>query len=189
MVFGYGKEVLIANKPDGYNFRAYLCGRIDQPIDDGKIIAPMDFKTHSYFDGTEKDMFKPHDGIQGYTFGLNEMLPEEYKAKGRSCYHAIIRHISVRYDKDERFKSSEIAYTPGEMAAWLKRQQATFKQIYRVISDLEDITWDTDVCDSWFFSKKCPYKPLHECSTGGREGIIKTFYKIVEPWSHENNGQ
>ena len=168
----------------------YYCGRIDLVVDDGSIIGPMDHKTTSYFDGTEGSGFKPHDGMQGYVYAFQKMLPEELRAQGRTCNSIYINHVSLQTVKDDptgskRFKHSIISYTPAEMEEWRLRQVRTFTDIYRHVILEEPIYWDTERCGSWFGFQDCPYKILHEAAPGSREVIAKSNYVQLEQWSHE----
>ena len=169
------------------NFRAYYCGRIDLVVDDGTIIGPMDHKTTSYFDGSERSKFKPHDGMQGYVYAFQKMLPEPLRAAGRTCSNIYINHISIGYKKDqtERFKHSIISYTPAEMEEWRLRQVRTFTDIYRYIILEEPVYWDTERCGMWYGFTDCPYKVLHEAAPLSRDVIAKSHFVQLEPWSHD----
>jgi hypothetical protein len=186
LTFGHGKEFLLYEFPCVVRF--YYCGRIDQIVDDTVTIGPMDFKTASYFDGTERDGFKPDDGMQGYVAFVQHHLKSKFAAEGRLCNTMIIRHISVRYEKEERFKSSFITYTPVEMAMWHARQIKTFKQIYEALIEDTGFVWNTRACNNGFYYHKCPFKQLHDVSPAYRDGLIKTFYQIQDAWSYDRNG-
>jgi len=187
LTFGRGKEVPIVTTE---LFRGYLCGRLDLIVDDSSTIGPLDFKSASYFDGQEAEQYKPHDGLQGYTYFVNNILSEELKAQGRVCDTIIVRHISVRPDKEQRFKDSYISFTPGQMDAWLQRQQRTYEMIYDVVVLEKPVVWNTDDCDSGFYHRPCPFKIIHNSPAGAREGIIRTYYQISEAWdySRSSNG-
>ena len=182
--FGRNKEVLIGEWNMG---RFYYCGRIDMIVDDSIAIGPMDHKTTSYFDGEERDNFTPDDGMQGYVFSVQRMLGEAFKEQGKVCNTMIINHISVRAPSNgsERFKKSYILYTPLQMDRWQGRQMATFKQIYRVLSGTESVTWDTAKCNNWHH-RKCSYKMLHETAPAFRDGIAAKFYQIKDAWNPYN---
>jgi len=188
--FGRDKRIPICLPRDNYNFRGYLVGRIDLLLDDTTNISPLDFKTTQYFDGFEQEDYKPHEGIQGYVYTGNCLLPEEFKARGRSCNSALIRHVSIRKPSDgsDRFKTSTILYTHQEMATWKNRQEKTFRDIYNALINEEVLTWNTDLCNMWFYNNPCPYLKLHKEPLVEREGIINTFYQIKEGWSPERNG-
>jgi PD-(D/E)XK nuclease superfamily len=170
--------------------RLYYCGRIDLVVDNGVVIGPLDFKTTSYFDGTESNDFKPHDGQQGYVYSAQKMLPEELVKQGRMCNSAMIKHISLTQTSEDttgrdRFKTTIKSYTPAEMEEWRLRQVATFTAIYRHVILEEPIWWNTDVCGSWFYFQDCPYKQLHNLPPMSRSSLDGNLYKIGEAWSHE----
>lgn len=188
--FGHNKEVPILNWHPEYQMRAYYCGRIDLIIDDTETIGPMDHKTTAFFDGKEREQFKPHDGMQGYCYAVQHILKNKLQELGRTSNTTIINHVSIRPEEDagNRFKRSFIQYTPLEMDMWLKRQQATFREIYNVLVNGAEITWDTDLCNMWYYSSKCPYKALHDVAPAYREGRIKESFETKEAWSPYNNG-
>lgn len=193
--FGHNKEVpiitenyetSIPRRPyDGFDFRAYYCGRLDLVVDNSEVIGPVDHKTTAYFDGHEGENFKPHDGMQGYVHSVQQMLKDKFQSTGRLCNTMIINHVSIRATEDmaARFKRSYKSYTLGEMDAWLKRQQATFLGIYDVLINERPVTWDTDLCNMWYYSHPCPYKQLHELPQVAREGIVKINYQLKDAWS------
>lgn len=193
--FGRAKEVPIHDDNtwclldgDCVRVRMYYCGRIDLVVDDGTIIGPMDHKTTSYFDGSEGSEFKPHDGMQGYVYAFQRMLPENLRAQGRTCNSIYINHVSIKTEEKDgrgRFKHSIKSYTPAEMEEWRLRQVRTFTDIYRHIILEEPIYWNTEACGRWFGFSDCPYKQLHEAAPLSREAIAKSNYVTIEAWSHE----
>ena len=166
-------------------FRAYYCGRIDLIVDNSEVIGPLDHKTTSYFDGGEGEMFKPHDGMQGYVYSVQQMLGDKVRAEGKMCNSIIINHISIRPAKEigERFKRSYKSYTPLEMENWLARQRSTFTQLYNMLINDAAPAWNTEACNMWYFSSKCPYKQLHEVPPAAREGLIRDKYELKPAWS------
>lgn len=194
--FGRSKEVYVGTyfeKPinkESLQIRFFYCGCIDLVVDDGSIIGPMDHKTTSYFDGTEGSGFKPHDGMQGYVYAFQKMLPEALKAQGRTCNSIYINHISLQTKNtnptgSDRFKHSIISYTPAEMDEWRNRQVRTFTDIYRSVILEEPVNWDTERCNSWFGFNECAYKQLHAAAPLSRDIIRKSNYIQIEAWSHD----
>ena len=197
--FGRAKEVPIVeySKQDiqkcewirYFNFNAYYCGRIDLLVDDGNIIGPMDHKTTSYFDGTEGNDFKPHDGMQGYVFAAQKMIPKESVEQGRLCNSIFINHICLTNtgnDPTNRFKRSIKTYTPAEMSEWQSRQVRTFTDIYRTVILEEPVFWNTENCNGKY-GYDCMYKELHNLPPLSREVYAKTnFVTNIKQWSHEN---
>lgn len=165
--------------------RFYYCGRIDLIIDNSSVIGPMDHKTTAYFDGNESSKFKPHDGMQGYVYSVQKMLGDGFAESGRQCNSIIINHVSLRPEKDlrARFKHSIKSYTPGEMQEWLGRQQDTFKKIYELVVLERPPNWNTENCNSWYYSRPCGYKIIHELPESSRDNIRKQFFEIKEPWT------
>lgn len=182
--FGKNKEVPIVQSE---LFRGYYCGRIDNIVDNGTIIGPMDTKTKAYFDGTETDSYKPDEGPEGYVYSWQQMIPESLKAMGRQCNSMIINHISVQAvdNMQERFKRSVKPYTPAELQEWLGRQATTFGDIYNLLMGNRIATWNTALCNMWFYKRKCPFKNVHEVPPSFRENLIKLNYTEKEAWSPE----
>lgn len=193
--FGKAKEVLIFDNVGVFNgnigiinpssFRGYYCGRIDLIIDNSEVIGPMDHKTTAYFDGDESSKFKPHDGMQGYVYAVQKMLGDKFAEQGKQCNSIVINHISLRPEKDlrSRFKHSIKSYTPGEMQEWLTRQQDTFKKVYELVVLEQPPFWNTENCNSWYYSRPCGYKMIHELPETSRDNIRRQFFEVKEPWT------
>jgi hypothetical protein len=193
--FGRSKEVPIIDEEVSVQlfkhysmpglFRGYYCGRLDMVVDDGSIIGPLDHKTTAYFDGNESADFKPHDGMQGYVYSLQQMLGTKLQAEGRMCNNIIINHISLRTCKDpiDRFKRSYKPYTPEEMLEWKQRQIETFIGIYNLVVLERAATWNTELCKMFYFSMVCPYKQLHEVPPVMRKQLVKINYEERKPWN------
>lgn len=165
--------------------RFYYCGRIDLIIDNSEVIGPMDHKTTAYFDGNESTKFKPHDGMQGYVYSVQKMLGDKFAESGRQCNSIVINHVSLRPEKDlkARFKHSIKSYTPGEMQEWLTRQQDTFKKIYELVVLEQPPFWNTENCNSWYYSRPCGYKIIHELPETSRDNVRRQFFEVKEPWT------
>ncbi len=183
--FGRNREVPIIAEASGYTpYRAYLTGRIDIVVDDGNHIGPLDHKTTAYFDGTEGQDFKPHDGMCGYTYALNALIEPELKAKGRKCNTVIINHICLKDQKDpmKRFKRSFKSYTDAEFAEYVTRQQRTFRKLYELVCLDAKPDWNTTLCTMMYYHD-CPFKALHEVSPASRDTVINQFYQLGPAWN------
>jgi hypothetical protein len=183
--FGRNKEVpLVEGYSTRYPFRAYLTGRIDLVVDNGFVIGPLDHKTTAYFDGSEGESYKPHEGMCGYTYTLRQLLGEKYSAKGRKVNTVIINHISLRDTKlpEDRFKRSFKSYTDAEFADYVSRMRRTCRKLFDITCMDEVPDWNTSLCTQMFY-RDCPYKSLHEIAPSCREQVIQEFYQIGPAWN------
>ena len=183
--FGRNREIpLVAVANPGAPYRAYLTGRIDIVIDTGDHIGPLDHKTTAYFDGTEGQGFKPHDGMCGYAYALNTLIEPELKKQGRKCNTVIINHICLKDQKDPalRFKRSFKSYTDAEFDEYVSRQQRTIAKLYDIVCLNAKPDWNTMLCTMMYYHD-CPYKSIHEVSPASRDTVINQFYQIGPAWN------
>lgn len=182
--FGRNREVpIIAKSTITFPFRAYLTGRIDLIVDDGIRIGPLDHKTTSYFDGSESQSYKPHEGMLGYAYAIRTIMGEEFLKQGKACNGVIINHISLKAMKvqEDRFKRGFKSWTPEEFDAFVLRQQRSFQRLYEIAVLGRTPDWNTEVCRMMWF-RDCPFAALHEVTPSSRDTVLNQFYEIKEAW-------
>ena len=170
--FGRGKEVPIIHEGDKMNsygdyvgitifpFRAYYCGRMDAIGDDGSSIFPVDHKTTSTINPltTGRD-FKPHDGMQGYVYALNQISKSYFPTLQRTCNKAMVNHVQVNYSADytKRFKRTTLHYIPLELEAWRVRQIRSFRKLWEIAVEEQQPDWNTQTCHS-IYNSSLPFQ-------------------------------
>jgi len=193
LCFGRDKEAPILTDPYLYKwapFRAYLTGRIDRVVDNGSHIGPLDRKTHRYFkqEDTSGVKYKPHDAFLGYSYAVERVLGDRFKAQGKSCDAVITDLISLsepgpKSKVKTRFMRSYRNWSAEEKAEFVLRQTSTFSRIYNLMVLGKPPEWTTTSCHNQYY-KACPYRPYHEIAPAGREDIFGTLYQIRKtPWS------
>lgn len=193
--FGKNREVPILLNPNQYPwapFRCYLTGRIDRVVDNGRVIGPLDRKTHRYFKGKEASKYKPHDGFLGYVYAIDTILGSKFKEQNKSCNSVIVDLVALKEPTEKtknkvRFIRAARDFSPSEIEAFKRRQVSTFAQIYEVLVLGRAPQWNTIVCHNQYY-KDCPYKVLHEASEECRVNLINSFYmEREERWSPYRN--
>jgi len=193
LCFGRDKEAPILTDPYLYKwapFRAYLTGRIDRVVDNGSHIGPLDRKTHRYFkqEDTSGVKYKPHDAFLGYSYAVERVLGDRFKAQGKSCDAVIADLISLKEPGRDskvktRFMRSYRNWSAEEKAEFVLRQISTFSRIYNLMVLGKPPEWTTTSCHNQYY-KACPYRPYHEIAPAGRDAIFGTLYQIRKsPWS------
>ena len=178
--FGYGKEVPIISPtyPEDrfFPFNAYLCGRPDIIVHNGRSIGVLDWKTTAYFDGYEHLKYKPYDALQGYIYGLKHIILNKYPEllkKGLTIDTAWVICISKRVTKTdkERFKRFPVSYTPSELLEYRNRQVESFSRLYDILANNRQPQWNTELCgNDWYHP--CQYRILHSISPEQREAVL-----------------
>lgn len=196
--FGRGKEVPIVDEDvrcaieinynrDVLPFRAYYCGRMDAIGDDNSSIFPVDHKTTSTINPltTGRD-FKPHDGMQGYVYALNQISKSYFSTLQRTCNKAMVNHVQVNYSADytKRFKRTTLHYSPLELEAWRVRQIRSFRKLWEIAVEEQAPDWNTSTCHD-IYNYPCPFRLLHEQDPINRDAYLKAHYVQVEPWGHD----
>lgn len=189
--FGRDKEVpllLDAKKYWYAPFRCFLTGRIDRVVDNGRVIGPLDRKTHVYFKGKEASKYKPHDAFLGYIYSLNKVMAALLDKEHKPCNSIIVDMIALKDPGpkakiQQRFIRASRDFGPAEMSAFIDRQISSFSMLYEILVLGRPTQWNTMSCHNQYY-KDCPYKLLHEVSPEGRNGILQGFYKQREErWS------
>lgn len=189
--FGRGKEVPIylrghqdLHSETPLPFRAFYSGRMDAIGDDGSSLFPIDHKTTSTINPltTGRD-FKPHDGMQGYVYSLNQIATTLFPDTKRNCNKAVVNHVQVNYSPDytKRFKRTTLHYSPMELEAWRVRQVRTFKKLWQLLVEEDRPDWNTQACHS-IYNTPCVFRMLHEQDPINREAYLKAHYVQIEPW-------
>lgn len=192
--FGRGKEVPIISQEfrEDYfypmlPFRAYYCGRMDAIGDDGSSIFPVDHKTTSTINPltTGRD-FKPHDGMQGYVYALNQISKSYFPTLQRTCNKAMVNHVQVNYSADytKRFKRTPLHYSPLELEAWRVRQIRSFRKLWEIAVEEQAPDWNTNTCHD-IYNYPCPFRLLHEQDPINRNSYLQAHYVQIEPWGHD----
>lgn len=189
--FGRGKEVPIIAEPTrfiyGVPFRAYYCGRMDAIGDDSAAIFPVDHKTTSTINPltTGRD-FKPHDGMQGYVYTLNQIAKSYFPSLQRTCNKAMVNHVQVNYSADytKRFKRTTLHYSPLELEAWRVRQVRSFRKLWEIAVEEQQPDWNTNTCHD-IYNYPCPFRLLHEQDPVNRNSYLQAHYVQIEPWGHD----
>lgn len=190
--FGRGKEVPIYEYNEAWPmirlpFRAYYCGRMDAIGDDGSSIFPVDHKTTSTINPltTGRD-FKPHDGMQGYVYALNQISKSYFPTLQRTCNKAMVNHVQVNYSADytKRFKRTPLHYSPLELEAWRVRQIRSFRKLWEIAVEEQSPDWNTNTCHD-IYNYPCPFRLLHEQDPVNRNSYLQAHYVQIEPWGHD----
>ena len=190
--FGKDREVPILSDHTKFSyapFRAFLTGRIDRIIDNGRVIGPLDRKTHRFFRGNEISKYKPNDAFVGYTLAIKTILGEKFKQQNKDCYGVIVDLVALKEPTDKtknkyRFKRAYIDYDELYIEAFIQRQISTLAAIWQVLVEGRMPQWNTMACHNQYF-KDCPYKTLHQdIHPGVIAGALNTFYQQREKrWS------
>lgn len=189
--FGRGKEVPIVDEATrlllNLPFRCFYCGRMDAIGDDGASIFPVDHKTTSTINPltTGRD-FKPHDGMQGYVYTLNQIAKSYFPTLQRTCNKAMVNHVQVNYSADytKRFKRTTLHYSPLELEAWRVRQVRSFRKLWEIAVEEQAPDWNTSTCHD-IYNYPCPFRLLHEQDPVNRNSYLQAHYVQIEPWGHD----
>lgn len=187
VAFGKEKEVPILEQPlPQYNipFRAYYCGRMDAVSDSNTVVSPVDHKTTSTISPNTGRDFNPHEGIEGYVYALNKIYKRFFPSLQRSCNKAIVNHLQVKHTSQyaDRFKRTEITYSPAKLEEWRLRQIRTFKRMYDLLVLEESPDWNSQTCHN-IYNHPCSYRTLHEQDPVNRQAIIDAHYVKIESWN------
>lgn len=170
--------------------KCYLTGRIDFLMDSGTSIGPMDHKTSAFFKNNPMNTFETQEGMTGYIFATNHIIKNQFPdlAATRSTDRMWMNFIQIKSESDsqKRFKRVPLFKTPFQLEEYRLRQLRTFKKIFElVILGDGNADWNTNLCNSWYYSE-CMFRNLHRQGTKeGQELVRITDFKIAEPWNPE----
>jgi len=169
---------------------AYLTGRIDFLMDNGRVIGPLDHKTTAAIVGDPLEKYDPQDGMTGYIYATKHIIeknfPELAKQRKLNMMWMNFVGISNQTDPNKRFKRLPLHKTDWQLEEYRLRNLTTFRRIFEMIYFEQPPQWATNLCGN-MFRRDCQFKKVHRQSDLNSAFLVMNIDFIKKPiWNPAN---